>query len=177
MSPEQVVLLPGAAAALKAATAAGYLAVAVTNRPQLAKGMLDRDGLERIFGRLESLLARDKAWLNRIYFCPHHPEAGHDGEVKALKIACRCRKPGPGLLEEAARDLNIDLQGSAMIGDSLRDIGAAHAFGIPGYGVRTGYGCGDADRYPGSAPRPDGMFDTVLDAVQFIAARNKADLT
>lgn len=171
MSPDQVKLLPGAAASLRLAASAGYLTVAVTNRPQLAKGMLDRDGLERIFGRLETLLAREGAWINRIYFCPHHPEKGHAGEIAALKIDCRCRKPGPGMLEDAARDLNIDLPGSAMIGDSLRDIGAAQAMGIRGYGVRTGYGCGDADRIPGTAPRPDRMFDTVLDAVtQIIAA-------
>ena len=176
MLPDQVALLPGAAAALKAVVAADYLAVAVTNRPQLAKGMLERDGLERIFGRLETLLARDRAWLNRIYFCPHHPEKGHAGEVAALKIACRCRKPGPGLLEEAARDLNIDLQASAVIGDSLRDIGAAQAMGLPGYGVRTGYGCGDSNTYPGPPPRPDAMFDTVLDAVNFIAGHKRTDL-
>jgi histidinol-phosphate phosphatase family protein len=176
MSPDQVVLLPGAAAALRAAVSADYLAVAVTNRPQLAKGMLDRDGLECIFGRLETLLARDKAWLNRIYFCPHHPEKGHAGEVAALKIACHCRKPGPGLLEEAVRDLNIDLRASAVIGDSLRDIGAAHAMGLPGYGVRTGYGCGDGNTYPGPLPQPDAMFDTVLDAVNFIAGRKRMDL-
>ena len=176
ISPDQVALLPSAAAALKAAVAADYLAVAVTNRPQLAKGMLDRGGLERIFGRLETLLAQEKAWLNRIYFCPHHPEKGHAGEVTALKIDCRCRKPGPGMLEEAVGDLNIDLQGSVMIGDSLRDIGAAHAMGLPGYGVRTGYGCGDRDRYPGPPPRPDAMFDTVLDAVNFIAGHKRTNL-
>ena len=171
LSPDQVRLLPGAAEALRRAIAADYLAVAVTNRPQLAKGMLDPDGLDRIFGRLETLLGREKAWLNRIYFCPHHPEAGHAGEVKALKIACRCRKPGPGMLEDAARDLNIDLRGSVLIGDSLRDIGAAAAFGIPGLGVRTGYACADGARYPGTIPVPAAMFDTVLQAVEFAASK------
>jgi histidinol-phosphate phosphatase family protein len=174
LSPDQVRLLPGAAEALKRAVAAGFLAVAVTNRPQLAKGMLDRDALERIFGRLETLLGYEKAWLHRIYFCPHHPESGHVGEVKALKIACRCRKPGPGLLEEAAADLNIDLRGSALIGDSLRDIGAAAAIGIAGLGVRTGYACADGARYPGPVPVPAAMFDTVLEAVNHMAA-NRAN--
>jgi len=171
LSPDQVRLLPGAAEALKRAVAAAYLVVAVTNRPQLAKGMLDEETLERIFGRLETLLGREKAWLNRIYYCPHHPEAGHAGEVKALKIACACRKPGPGMLEEAAKDLNIDLRGSAMIGDSLRDIGAAAAFGIPGLGVRTGYGCADAKSVKGAPPVPAVLFDTVLEAVNFMAAK------
>ena len=173
LSPDQVHLLPGAVEAVRMAADAGYRTVAVTNRPQLAKGMLDLDGLERIFGRLETLLAREKTWLDRIYYCPHHPQASHAGEIVALKIACRCRKPGPGMLEEAADDLNIDLRASAMIGDSLRDIGAAQAMGIPGYGVRSGYGCRDTSTYPGAAPQPDGVFDTVLDAVHFIAAKIK----
>jgi histidinol-phosphate phosphatase family protein len=175
LSPDQIRLLPGAAEAVRLASDAGYRTVAVTNRPQLAKGMLDLDGLDHIFGRLESLLAREKAWLDRIYYCPHHPERGHAGEVAALKVDCRCRKPGPGMLEDATEDLNIDLRASAMIGDSLRDIGAAQAMGIPGYGVRSGYGCRDAGTCPGAVPQPDGMFDTVLDAVNFIASRAKSD--
>ena len=162
LSPDDVRLLPGAAAALNAARAAGFLAVGITNRPQLAKGLLDEDGLQRIFGRLESLLARDKAWLDRIYYCPHHPEAGHAGEVTALKIACDCRKPAPGMLRTAVRDLNIDLRRSVMIGDSPRDIGAAKAMGIKIYGVRTGAGFADS--------QPDALFEGVLEAVTAVVA-------
>jgi histidinol-phosphate phosphatase family protein len=172
VSEDQVVLLPGAAEALRRTLEAGYLAVGVTNRPQLAKGMLDQDGLDRILGRLETLLAREGAWLNRIYFCPHHPDKGFAGEVPELKIACRCRKPGPGMLEDAARDLNIALSASAMIGDSLRDIMAARAVGVTGYGVRTGYAVADAAKHPGGDKTElPTMFDTVLDAVKFITAR------
>lgn len=168
---DQVVLVPGAAEALRRTLDAGYLAVGVTNRPQLAKGLMDRGGLDRILGRLETLLARNGAWLNGIYFCPHHPEKGHPGEVPELKIVCRCRKPAPGLLEDAARDLNIDLSRSALIGDSLRDISAARALGVTGYGVRTGYACADAAKYPdGDKIEPPVMFASVLEAVQFITA-------
>jgi histidinol-phosphate phosphatase family protein len=172
VSEDQVTLLPGAAEALRRTLDAGYLAVGVTNRPQLAKGLTDREGLDRILGRLESLLAREGAWLNRIYFCPHHPEKGHPGEVAALKIVCRCRKPAPGLLEDAARDLNIALSASALIGDSLRDIMAARAVGVTGYGVRTGYAVADAAKYldEDKTELPT-MFDTVLEAVKFITAR------
>jgi mannose-1-phosphate guanylyltransferase / phosphomannomutase len=167
---DQVLLLPGAAEALGLARRAGFLTVGVTNRPQLAKGMLDRDGLDRIFGRLETLLAREGAWLDRIYFCPHHPEKGHAGEVPELKITCRCRKPAPGLLEDAARDLNIDLSSSALIGDSMRDMGAARAAGVTGYGVRTGYGCGDSPPHSPDAADLPRMFDNVLEAVKYVAA-------
>jgi len=169
---DQVALIPGAAEALRRALDAGFLTVGVTNRPQLAKGLMSRDSLDRILGRLETLLAREGAWLNRIYFCPHHPEKGHPGEVPELKIVCRCRKPAPGLLEEAARDLNIGLSRSALIGDSLRDVSAARAVGVTGYGVRTGYACADTAKYPdGDKIEPPVMFDHVLEAVQFITAR------
>jgi mannose-1-phosphate guanylyltransferase/phosphomannomutase len=164
LSPDDVRLLPSAGAALRAARAAGFLAVGVTNRPQLAKGLLDEEGLQRIFGRLEALLAQDKAWLDRIYYCPHHPEVGHVGEVAALKIICDCRKPAPGLLEAAAHDLNIDLRRSVMIGDSPRDIGAAKAMNIKAYGVRTGAGFADV--------QPDALFDGVLDAVTTATAES-----
>lgn len=163
LNEDQVVLLPGAAEALRLALDAGYLAVGVTNRPQLAKGMMDRDGLDRVLGRLETLLAREGAWLNRIYFCPHHPDRGFAGEVPELKIVCRCRKPAPGLLEDAARELHIALSGSAMIGDTVHDLGAARAAGVAGYGVRTGHGCAGADA-------KSVLFDNVLDAVKFITA-------
>ena len=177
LSEEQVVLLPGAAEALRLTMEAGYLAVGVTNRPQLAKGMMDHDGLNRILGRLETLLAREGAWLNRIYYCPHHPEKGHPGEIPELKIICRCRKPAPGLLEEAARELNIGLSDSALIGDSLGDILAARAMGVTGYGVKTGYGCADAARYPGGERTElPIMFNSALDAVKFITARTPREL-
>ena len=177
LSEDQVALLPGAAEALRRTLDAGYLAVGVTNRPQLAKGLMDYDGLDRILGRLETLLAREGAWLSRIYFCPHHPEKGHPGEVPELKIVCRCRKPAPGLLEDAARDLNIDLSRSVLIGDSLRDISAARAAGIRSYGVRTGYACTDAAKYPdGGKIEPPVMFDHVLEAVQFITAHAPGEL-
>ena len=88
------------------------------------------DGLEQIQGRLESELARQGAWLDRVYHCPHHPERGHAGEVPALKVECECRKPRPGMLLRAARELPIDLAASLMVGDSWRDAEAARAAGV-----------------------------------------------
>src|SRR5262249_39541375 len=92
------------------------------------------------------------------------------GEVVELKIRCECRKPGPLLFRRALDELPIDRTRSVAIGDSLRDIGAARAAGVWAYGVRTGYGCRDAERYPGgaaAAPVPDLMFDDVAHAVRF----------
>jgi mannose-1-phosphate guanylyltransferase/phosphomannomutase len=170
VTPDGVKTIPGAGAALRRARAAGLLAVAVTNRPQVAKGLVTFEGLDHILGRLEALLAEDGGVLDRIYACPHHPQSGFPGEIAALKIACECRKPGTLLLRQALADLPIDRPRSMLIGDSLRDIGAARGIGIWAYGVRTGYGCRDHERYrrdTGIPPVPDLMFESVSEAAEF----------
>jgi histidinol-phosphate phosphatase family protein len=170
VTPDDVKTIPGAGAALRSGRQAGLLMVAVTNRPQVAKGLVTFEGLDHILGRLEALLAEDGGVLDRIYFCPHHPASGFPGEVPALKVHCECRKPGALLLRQALADLPIDRSRSMLIGDSLRDIGAARGIGIWGYGVRTGYGCRDRERYRqdcGTPPVPDLMFETVWEAVEF----------
>jgi mannose-1-phosphate guanylyltransferase / phosphomannomutase len=170
VAANQVKTIPGAGAALRRAWLAGLLAVAVTNRPQVAKGLVTLDDLDHILGCLEALLAEDGGVLDRIYFCPHYPQAGCAGEIAALKIRCECRKPGSLLLRQALADLPIDRLRSMLIGDSLRDIGAARGVGIWAYGVRTGYGCRDRERYrreAGVPPVPDLMFETVSEAVDF----------
>ena len=169
IAPADVHLVQGAGSAVRLAREAGLLTVAITNRPQVAKGQVTFEGLDRILGRLEALLAEDKGVLDRIYFCPHHPDAGFPGEVPALKTACDCRKPGTLLLRQALSELSIDRSRSVFVGDSLRDIGAARGAGIWAYGVRTGYGCRDRKHYPrqfGEPPMPDLMFEDVLEAVR-----------
>jgi histidinol-phosphate phosphatase family protein len=161
--PEDIVLFPGAAAAVAAAKRAGFLAVGVTNRAQVAKGYITLDGLDKILAHLQSLLASEGSPLDKIYFCPHHPE----GVVPEFTVRCECRKPGTLLFRRAIVELGIDPARSFTIGDSLRDMGAAKAMGIAAFGVRTGYGCKDNDRYDGEAPVPDRMFDDVTAAVAF----------
>jgi len=163
IAPDQVRLIAGAGAALRTVNHAGLLAIAATNRPQLAKGLVTRAGLEAIFGRLEMGLAGEGGYLDRLYFCPHHPERGFAGEVAALKITCSCRKPAPGMLEQAFAELPADRARSAMIGDTWRDLAAARAAGIHAYGVRTGYGCRDLP----DGVRADLMFADVREAVAF----------
>jgi histidinol-phosphate phosphatase family protein len=169
VAPSDVKAINGAGSAVRLAREAGFLTVAITNRPQVAKGLVSFDGLDQILGRLEAVLAEDGGVLDRIYFCPHHPDAGFQGEIAALKIRCECRKPGTLLLRQALADLPIEQFRSSLIGDSLRDIGAARAMGIWAYGVRTGYGCRDQERYRrefGKVPAPHLMFETVLEAVK-----------
>jgi mannose-1-phosphate guanylyltransferase/phosphomannomutase len=170
VTPDEVKPIPGAGAAVRRARLAGLLTVAVTNRPQVAKGLVTFEGLDHILGRLEALLAENGGVLDRIYFCPHYPQSGFEGEIAALKIRCECRKPGTLMLRQALADLPIDRLRSMLIGDSLRDIGAARGIGIWAYGVRTGYGCRDRERFrreSGVPPVPDLMFETVSQAVEF----------
>ena len=119
---EQFELLDGVSEAIKKINQSGYLAVVVTNQPVIARGEVTYDKLQEIHNKMETLLGKDGAYLDGIYFCPHHPDSGFEGEIKELKIDCNCRKPKPGMLIKAAEDLNIDLSMSWMIGDGKSDI-------------------------------------------------------
>lgn len=130
-SPSKIQLLPGAGEAVRMINGSGHLAVLVTNQPVIARGECTVEELGAIHDTLAALLAQEGARLDAIYYCPHHPNGGVAGERPELKIRCDCRKPAPGLLERAARDLKIDVSHSWMVGDSERDLGAAAAFGIP----------------------------------------------
>ena len=170
LGSDDVRLIPGTGDAVRRAREAGMATVAVTNRSQIARGLVSFDDLDRILDRLEALLADSGGVLDRIYFCPHHPDGDLPGGIPELKIACECRKPGSLMLRQAMADFPIDAARSAAIGDSLRDIGAARGAGVWAYGVRTGHGCRDAARYPGgpqAVPAPDLMFDDVGEAVDF----------
>ena len=161
--PDQITLLPGAAEAVRAINQSGYLAVIVTNQPVVARGECTEHQLHRIHDKLEWLLGKAHAYVDAIYYCPHHPHAGYPGERPDLKITCTCRKPETGLLQRAAQDLNIDLSRSWMIGDRASDIQAAAAFGIRSALVRTGF-----DQVGPAACKPDIVFDNVLDATRSI---------
>ncbi len=115
-------LLPGVSDAVKKINASGYLAIVVTNQPVIARGEVTLEELKMIHNKMETLLGNDGAYLDGIYFCPHHPHSGYEGEVKELKIDCECRKPKSGMLLQAAKDFNIDLSQSWMVGDSKNDI-------------------------------------------------------
>jgi D,D-heptose 1,7-bisphosphate phosphatase len=137
---ENLDLLPGVARAIRQINEAGYLAVVVTNQPGVAKGYFSEEELERIHARLETLLGQEHAWLDRIYYCPHHPEKGFDDERPELKVACLCRKPEPGMIYRAVEELNIDLGRSFLVGDRTVDIAAGANAGLTTILVRTGAG-------------------------------------
>lgn len=122
-------LLPGVAEAVKLINASGYLAIVVTNQPVIARGEVTVPQLQEIHNKMETLLGAEGAYLDAIYYCPHHPHKGYEGEVPELKIDCDCRKPKPGMLLKAAEEFNIDLSRSWMIGDGENDIKAGKAAG------------------------------------------------
>ena len=105
------------------------MAIVVTNQPVIARGEVTKDELEEIHNKLETLLGNEGAYLDAIYYCPHHPESGFNGEIKELKVDCDCRKPKPGMFLKATEDYNIDLENSWMIGDSDNDVKAGEAAG------------------------------------------------
>ncbi len=115
-------LVEGVSESIRKINQSGYLAIVVTNQPVIARGEVTWDELHEIHRKMETLLGKDGAYIDGIYICPHHPDKGFEGERPEYKFDCDCRKPKPGLLLQAAKDFNIDLEKSYVIGDSNRDI-------------------------------------------------------
>ena len=123
-------LIEGVAEAIKRINQSGYLAIVVTNQPVIARGEVSWEELNEIHKKMATLLGKEGAYVDGIYICPHHPDKGFEGERPEYKIDCDCRKPKPGLLLQAAKDFNIDLSESYMIGDSHRDVEAGENAGV-----------------------------------------------
>lgn len=128
-STDEFELLPGVAEAIGKINRSGYLAIVVTNQPVIARGEVSWDKLQDIHNKMETLLGLDGVYLDGIYFCPHHPHMGYEGEVSELKFDCDCRKPKPGMLLKAAENFNVSLKDSWMIGDGENDVKAGQAAG------------------------------------------------
>ena len=136
-------LLPDTSHAIKNINKTDYLAVVITNQPAVAKGLASIEDIKTVHKKMEALLGRNGAKIDAIYFCPHHPEKGFPGENVKYKVDCSCRKPKIGMIEDAQKDLNIDLENSFLVGDMTTDIQAAKNAGITSIGVRSGFGLKD----------------------------------
>ena len=161
---EDFELLPGVAQAIAQINHAGYRVVVVTNQPVLARGECTPEELENVHRKMQSLLGEHGAYLDRIYYCPHHPDSGFAGEVKELKQTCDCRKPAVGMLNQAQEDLNADLEASWMIGDSTADILAAQNADVRSILLQTG-NAGLDEKYPAVS---DHISPNLLTAVHYI---------
>ncbi len=133
-------LIEGVSEAIQLINQSGYLAIVVTNQPVIARGEVSWPELNEIHAKMETLLGKEGAYLDGIYICPHHPDKGFEGERLEYKIECDCRKPKPGLILQAAKDFNIDLGQSYIIGDSESDIVAGFNAGVKGFLINKNVG-------------------------------------
>lgn len=137
--PDDLVLYRDVGAALARLNRSHFRTVVITNQPVVARGECSEDDLARIHARLDTLLARDGAYVDALYYCPHHPDGGFPGERPELKFVCECRKPARGMIDRAAAELVIDLAGSWYIGDMTTDLELARRCGMRSILIGTGH--------------------------------------
>jgi len=159
--PDQIALLPGAARAIKQLNGAGFLVVVVTNQSGVARGIIAEEQIPLIRDRLMALLKKEGASIDGYYYCPHYS----GGTVEKYSVACDCRKPAPGMLKNAARDLGIDLGQSYVVGDKACDVALGRNAGSVAVMVKTGYGQEEFEKcdFP-----PDYVADNLKDAAEWI---------
>ena len=157
-------LIPGTVEAIKAINKSGALAIVITNQPVIARGECSFEELHNIHNKLKTLLGEKGAFVDDIFYCPHHPDKGFEGEVPELKFDCECRKPKTGMINEAVDKYNIDLSKSYMVGDSTMDLELARNAGVKSVLVDTGF-AGNDGKYDRSC---DIEAKDLLDAVEKI---------
>jgi D-glycero-D-manno-heptose 1,7-bisphosphate phosphatase len=169
--PSRLRLLPRSAAAVRRLNEAGIAAVVATNQAGVARGYFSPEVMEATHERLIALLKDAGAHLDGLYVCPHHPTEG----APPFRADCECRKPKPGLLLGAARDLGLDLSESTMVGDKASDLLVAPAVGCRAVLVLTGYGLGEWEyRRSHFSRAPDHVAGDLLDAVEWVVAGRRA---
>lgn len=141
--PAQMIILPGAAAAIRLLNENRIKVIVTTNQPVVARGILSVSNLEYMHTLLNQRLAVQGAHVDAFYFCPHHVNA----DVKEFRTECECRKPKPGMLVSAAREYSLDLGRSVMIGDTTQDVLAGQNAGVKTILVGTGHGGRDPWQY------------------------------
>ncbi|MDD5579475.1 MAG: D-glycero-beta-D-manno-heptose 1,7-bisphosphate 7-phosphatase [Methylobacter sp.] len=156
-SPDEWHPLEGSLEAIALLNKHGYKIAVISNQSGLARGLFDEATLEKIHAKMHQMLAEKGGKIDAVYFCPHGPQS-----------QCLCRKPKPGLLESFANDKNIDLNGIAFIGDSLRDIHAAQAVNANPILVKTGKGQKTLNKHPNlNIP----VFENLYDAAKYLVSR------
>lgn len=154
-------LIPGSIEAIKAINKSGALAIVITNQPVIARGECSFEELHNIHNKLKTLLGEKGAFVDDIFYCPHHPDKGFEGEVPELKFDCECRKPKTGMIDEAVKKYNIDLSKSYMVGDSTMDLETARNAGVKSVLVDTGF-AGNDGKYDKSCDiEAKNLFDAV----------------
>jgi D-glycero-D-manno-heptose 1,7-bisphosphate phosphatase len=162
---EALTLFPWTADAIRLLNRAGFCTVVTTNQSAVARGMIDEGFLRTVHQEIDRRLARGGANIDRYYYCPHHPEA----PLAPYRQVCECRKPRPGMLLQAARDMGLDLARSVMVGDRRLDVSCGHAAGARAVLVRTGLGAAEEeDLVEDSGAQPDAILNNLMEAVGWI---------
>jgi D-glycero-D-manno-heptose 1,7-bisphosphate phosphatase len=156
-------IFPWTADALRLLNRAGLATVVVTNQAAIGRGIIDEAFLQTVHRTLDTRLADGQARIERYYYCPHHPEAAR----AEYRQVCRCRKPGPGLIEQACREMDLDPRRSFMVGDRWIDVRAGRDAGARSVLVRTGHGGYEADS-PQAGVDADAILNNLMEAVGWI---------
>ena len=160
---EDLAIFPWTADALRLLKRAGYATVVITNQSAIARRMIDEAFLEEVHRELSARLAPGGGIIDRYYFCPHLPDAADE----RYRQACRCRKPGPGMIEQACREMDLDPARSVMVGDRWLDVACGRAAGTRTVLGRTGHGGPEADAPPPGA-RADAILSNLMEATGWI---------
>jgi len=172
--PSRFRVFPYAAAAIKHLNDAGWLAIVVTNQAGVARGYFSEDMIQTVHSGMTKELENGGARLDAVYYCAHHPSVGEP----PYRFDCDCRKPKPGLISRAARDFNIDLAGSWMVGDRYSDVELARNAGVKSMFVLSGYGRGEWEHQRANwTEQPDLVAKDLLEAVRVIAAKEVQENT
>jgi D-glycero-D-manno-heptose 1,7-bisphosphate phosphatase len=163
---ENLVLMPGAGQAIRRLNMRGVPVILATNQSGPARGYYAESHIHALHERLVALLAAEGAHLDDLYYCPHLP----DGTVEAYTMACRCRKPEPQMLEDAAAKHGLDLTRSYMIGDKATDVEVGRAVGARTVLLRSGYGERVLDGSYQWTVEADHVADTLVDAIDWVIA-------
>ena len=162
---EALTLFPWTADAIRLLNRAGYCTVVTTNQSAVARGIIDEGFLRKVHEEIDRRLARGGARIDRYFYCPHHPEA----KLESYRQLCECRKPRPGMILAAARELNLDLSRSVMVGDRRLDVASGRAAGVRTILVRTGLGAAEEeDLVEGEGAQPDAILNNLMEAVGWI---------
>jgi len=162
---EALSLFSWTADAIRLLNRAGYCTVVTTNQSAVARGLIDEEFLRVVHQEIDRRLARGDARIDRYFYCPHHPEA----PLEAYRRICECRKPRPGMILAAARELGLDLTRSVMVGDRRLDVASGHAAGVRAVLVRTGLGAAEEeDLVEDPGAQPDAILNNLMEAVGWI---------
>ena len=160
---ELIEIFPWTSDAIRLLNRAGFAVVVVTNQSAIGRGIIDLPFLQTVHDAFDRHLVRSGAKIDRYYYCPHHPDA----PLPEYRMACRCRKPGPGMIEQSTTDLGLDPSRSFMVGDRLIDVACGHAAGVRSLLVRSGHSAHRGEAPPGLS-EPDAILNNLMEAVGWI---------